>query len=402
MARAPKQFIPSGPEDLTPEWITQMLRERGVARSASVTGFKTEIVGEGEGFLGMIVRFHLAWDRPEGGAPASMIGKFPTQVDQNRGLAQIGGMYEREVRFYRELAERVPIRKPVCYHGVADPNPGEGREEQVERWLNRVPTWLVKRAFPLLTWIGKRSKRRSALFLEDLAPARPGDQVTGCGAEEAEVIVRDLAAMHAGWWDSPALDELSWIPRAGYLARFMHRMVLEMRGDYVKELAGRVPVVAKLIPWLDEHTVEMMERLSSPPITLLHGDYRLDNMCLLGEGAGVRVTVFDWQTMLRGRGPFDLAYFVTGNMRSEDAIVAEPQLVRAYHSGLEAAGVRGYELEECRRDYDIAKLCMFYRMMMANDSDILDMGNERGSALFETWIDRLTRLVPSDWERLLD
>ncbi len=403
MARAPREFIPSGPEDLTPEWLTQMLRERGVARGASVVGFEHEVVGEGQGFLGLVVRFHLTWDPPEQGVPASIIGKFPIQVAQNRGMAQVGGMYEKEVHFYRDLADRVAIRKPLFYYGAADANPAEGREEQIERWLSRVPVWLVKRAFPLLGWIGKRSKNRSALFIEDLAPARPGDQVAGCGAEEARVIVRDLAVMHAGWWQSPALDELTWIPSANFMARLMLSMVIAMRSDkVVDDLAERAPVVAQLVPWLDEHAVEMMERLASPPITLLHGDYRLDNMCLLGEGADVRVTVFDWQTMLRGRGPFDLAYFVTGNMQSEDAIKAEPELVSGYHSGLEAAGVRDYDLEECRRDYEIAKLCMFYRMMMANDVDFLDMGNERGHALFDTWIDRLTKLVPKDWERLLE
>ncbi len=266
-----------------------------------------------------------------------------------------------------------------------------------------MPVWLVKRAFPLMGWIGKRSKNRSALFIEDLAPARPGDQVAGCGAEEARVIVRDLAVMHAGWWGSPELSEIAWIPRANYLASFMHRMVLRMRGgNFLEEFAKKVPVAGELVPWLDEHAVELMNRLAQPPITLLHGDYRLDNMCLLGSGSEVRVTVFDWQTMLRGRGPFDLAYFITGNMRTEDAVKAEPRLIHSYHSELVAAGVSGYGYEECLRDYEIAKLSMFYRMMMANDTDLLDMQNERGSKLFDIWIERLGGLVPENWERLLE
>ena len=396
-------LIPSGPEALTPEWVTGMLRNAGVLRRSSVMGWETEVVGEGEGFLGLIVRFHLSYDRQEEGAPASMIGKFPIQVDQNRGIAQVGGMYEREVRFYNELAEKVHIRKPRLYFGAADPNPMQGKEDQVERWLARIPTWFVSRTIPLLTWIGKRSKRRSALFLEDLAPARPGDQLGGCGVEEAEIIVRDLAVMHAGWWESPALAEITWIPRANYLASFMHRMVLRMRGgDFLEEFAKKVPIARELVPWLDEHAVELMNRLARPPITLLHGDYRLDNMCLLGSGSEVCVTVFDWQTMIRGRGPFDLAYFITGNMRTEDAVKAEPQLIRSYHSGLVAAGVGGYGHEECLRDYEIAKLSMFYRMMLASDTDLLDMQNERGAQLFDVWIERLAGLVPESWERLLE
>jgi hypothetical protein len=384
---------------VTPELLTEILRGRQLLREARVTGVDTEIIGAGEGFLGTIARFKLTYDQPEDGAPASMVGKFPISSDQNRGMAQMGNMYEKEVRFYNELADRVPVKKPMLYHAVADPGPNVNLDT-VERWLARIPAWLISRSLPALMWVGKRSKRRAALFIEDLAPARPGDQVKGCSLDEALVIVRQLGVMHAGWWDRAELDELDWIPPVNYLASFMARMVVKMRGD-IEELAARQPIVRELVPWLDAHAVEIMDRLSEPPRTLLHGDYRLDNMALTGEGADVRMTLFDWQTMITGRGPFDLAYFVTGNLTVEEARKAEEPLLHAYHEALVANGVKGYDFEVCRRDYDLGKLAIFYRIHLANEVDFLDMQNARGDALFEAWIERLCALVPKSWNHLV-
>ena len=393
--------IPAGPEELTPDGITAMLRDSAVLRDSNVTGFDTEILGEGEGFLGTIVRLRLRYDREEPDAPATLIGKFPTALDQNRGLAQAAGLYEREIRFYRQLADALEMRTPRLYYSAMDSNPALENADRVERVLNRIPAWLVLKALPLFARIGSRSKRRYVLLLEDLAPARTGDQVTGCGGEVAEVIVRDLAAMHAGWWASPELDELKWIARANTLAPFAHRLVMRAMPAFVEEFGSKLPVVHELTPWLREHGIELMNRLAEPPITLLHGDYRLDNMCLLGEGNEVRVTVFDWQTIMLGRGPFDLAYFITGNLPVEEAADAEPRLLRAYYDSLVASGVYGYDYSQCLRDYEIAKLGMFYRMMAAN-ADLIDLGNERGPELMDTWLERLGALIPRNWERLLD
>ena len=41
-------------------------------------------------------------------------------------------------------------------------------------------------------------------------------------------------------------------------------------------------------------------------------------------------------------------------------------------------------------------------MMLANDTDLLDMQNERGSQLFDIWIERLAGLIPESWEHLLE
>ena len=392
--------IPAGPHELTPEALTSMLRESGVLREANVTAFDTEILGEGQGFLGVIARMCLELDRPEDGAPASLIGKFPTLVEQNRGMAETLGFYEREIRFYRDLAHTVSIRKPRHYYSELDFNPALEKTERTERVLNRVPGWVARRLVPLMARLAGRSKRRYMLLMEDLSPARPGDQVTGCRRDVAEVIVRNLAVMHASWWESPKLDELKWITKINFAAPFMHRFLVRGMPEFLETFGEKFPVLNALTPWLREHGVELANRLAEPPRTFLHGDYRLDNMCLTGDGGDVEVTVFDWQTIVFGRGAFDLAYFLGGNIPVGEVVGAEPNLVRAYHQALVDAGVRDYDFDRCFADYEMAKLFMLYRMMAAH-TELIDLGEARGKLLVDAWMERLIAVVPQDWERLL-
>ena len=151
-----KQKIPAGPQDLTPEWLTQALRQSSVIGDAAVSSLETETIAEGVGLIGQLARVTPRYDRPEAGAPASLIGKFPAAAPENRELAGQLRFYEREFRFYEEIAEEVELRTPRRYFGAMDADSGE-----------------------------------YVLLLEDLAPARVGDQLAGCSRREADLAVRE-------------------------------------------------------------------------------------------------------------------------------------------------------------------------------------------------------------------
>jgi hypothetical protein len=57
-----------------------------------------------------------------------------------------------------------------------------------------------------------------------------------------------------------------------------------------------------------------------------------------------------------------------------------------YHRTLEANGVNGYGLEQCWDDYRRSALFHFVYIVIAIGS--LDPTNERGMALFATWLRR--------------
>jgi hypothetical protein len=396
--KLPALTIPTHPDELSPEWLTAALRERGVLREARVVDVRAETLGEGAGFVGTISRLHLTLDPDQAGAPRTLISKLPIASAQNKAVGELGGAYEREIRFYAEVGAGVSIPIPRCYYSARDPNPMSGREEGVVRFMDRWPEWLIRLLLPFFQWLSTKSRRRYVLLLEDLAPARIGDQVAGCSAREAESAVRNAARLHAGFWGRVDGPELSWLPAFWWLKRWMH--VAYRRGwpVFESEFGGRFPFMIELAHWLDEHAFELIDRVTAFPTTICHGDYRLDNLSIR-DGDPVVFTTFDWQTPVRGPGPFDLAYFIGGNLSREMAAEHEKALVQCYHAELEAHGVRGFGLDECERAYELCKVLIAYRMMLG--LDLLDFQNERGVNLIETWMGRLDAILPRDYASLL-
>ncbi len=89
--------------------------------------------------------------------------------------------------------------------------------------------------------------------------------------------------------------------------------------------------------------VELLERLSEPPLTLLHGDYRLDNL-FFDPGAEDPVVAIDWQICGLGRSPYDIAYFMSQSLSPEDRKVADEQVLRTYYDSLRGRRGRGLHL----------------------------------------------------------
>ena len=69
--------IPTHPSELTPGWLTGILRDCGTLDKATVTAISSEVLGTGRGFTGQVMRLHLDYDRLEPTAPCSLIAKLP-------------------------------------------------------------------------------------------------------------------------------------------------------------------------------------------------------------------------------------------------------------------------------------------------------------------------------------
>ena len=156
--------IPTEPAELTPAWLTAALRQTGALRAASVTSVEPEMLSEGRGFTGRVLRLRLGYDAPEAGAPASLVAKLPTPDPGIRAALNHLGLYEREFRFYTEIAGSPDLPVPRPYYADMD------REAGV-----------------------------SILLLEDLARARAGDNVAGCSDEDLCLAVSHLARFQAAW-----------------------------------------------------------------------------------------------------------------------------------------------------------------------------------------------------------
>src|SRR4029453_19354946 len=109
-------------------------------------------------FLGKLGRLHLRYADDDKKLPRTLIVKQPTQDAKGRQLAMMFRFYEREVCFYREVGSAAGIRVPTMHFGAAEPRSGD-----------------------------------FVMLMEDLAPARLGDQLAGCSAQDARSAIGALA-----------------------------------------------------------------------------------------------------------------------------------------------------------------------------------------------------------------
>ena len=345
--------IPRGPHDLTPEWLTEALRRSGTIGSAAVTAVDKEVIGEGAGFMGQLALLRLRYDRPEEGAPQTLVAKLPASAPENREVAMFFRFYEREVRFYEQIADAVELRTPRRYCSQFEPATGD-----------------------------------YVLLLEDLAPAKVGDQLAGCSVQEAELCIRELAKFHATWWESPRLAELDWMPSIA--DDWYIESVEESYADawkpftehFGQHLSRKLRRVAEEFV---KHIRAFMLDFGSAPSTIIHGDYRLDNL-FFGAPDGDPLAVIDWQISSRGRGIFDVAYFTAGTLPPADRKAKERDLVRMYHDTLVERGVRGYEFDRCWLEYRRSVMFLIVYSVIAMGS--IDLANERGVELFTTILKR--------------
>ncbi len=126
-------------------------------------------------------------------------------------------------------------------------------------------------------------------------------------------------------------------------------------------------------------------------MTMVHGDYRLDNMFFGEDGAPYQLAVIDWQSPNRGWGAYDLAYFLSGNMPAERRRACERDVLAAYHDALTEAGVRGYSREQLWEDYR-RSLLVYLGVFMVSGA-LLEITNDRAVALTNAIFERLSAAI---------
>ena len=358
MKEAEKLEIPASPEAITREWLTDALRSSGAVENASVTSFDAEIVGAGSGFLGILAKLDLQYDAVEPHAPRSVIAKFPTLDPGGREIGNLFRFYEREVRFYEQVADRVAMRIPRAYYADVDPQTGD-----------------------------------FVLLLEDMAPACVGDQVNGCTPEQAKRAIHDLAQFQAGWWQHPDLAKLDWMPFINDpVNQSAEASYQQAWPAFVDFLGDRLPADTHRVgDRLGSNLITILNEMFDRPQTIVHGDYRLDNLFFATKRGGCEFGVIDWQIANRGIGTFDVAYFLTGNIDVKLRSSCEMDFLKLYHDTLLAGGVKGYSWDDCLRDYRMSALfCLAYVVISIGT---LDPANDRGLALMHAWFDRVSNAI---------
>ena len=384
--------LPSSLAGLTPEWLTAALREGGSLPSGGrVASFKSEPLGVGEGFLGELARITPRYEGTTEGAPATLVAKFPSPLPENRALGVMFTAYEREIRFYREIASLTDVPMPRCYFGGLDE--ASAVDRAAESLIQRLPPRFTARILDRVMKQAGKSKRRFALLIEDLGGLRIGDQVRGVSVPEAEAALRTLARFHAAYWESPALNR-PWLAEADTGAEIAHLMFRRARPTLEVRFGARMSIEARaVLEWVDTNGLALLHRLASPR-TLNHGDFRADNIFFdSAAGEAGTVTMLDFQALTVGCPMIDVAYFIRPNMAPADANASEATLVEAYHAALVASGVLDYSLAQCREDYVLASLWVIHRGVLLIGT--LDLSNERGMAMVDRAVERALEATPN-------
>lgn len=377
MTRQPE--IPELPEELTPEWLSNAL-------DSTIAGIKLEVLGQGQGFLGDVIR--LSIDSPGGSLPATLIAKLPKKA--NRTMGEMLGVYEREVLFFQELGDKVPVRTPTIYFSHYDPDAGSARQKEILRVFDALPKFLI----PVIGLFGKTvagaKNRRYLILMEDLADYQPGDQFAGADGEACARVLEQFAQAHKAYWQAPELDDQFWLLPMDIDARMRQGMFRQSVGQFLEEADD---TLSPFITWLADHHAELTRTLTSEaPTTLVHCDLRLDNICFDSE----RCAFLDWQLTRSGPAAYDVAYFLSSALNVDTSADEEDEILHRYHRALDPVD---YPYDRFHRDYQRSLLLSLTAVMPSPDINI-DAG--RGQEMMSRWRDRLNaRLQRVDVSTLL-
>jgi Ecdysteroid kinase-like family len=348
--------------DLDAAWFTATLRNAGkLSDDVAVATATLSAISTAVGMMSQVMRCTLTYDGASD-APTSVIVKGATSDAHRRFIAQSGQMYVREVRFYQHLASETPVRIPQGIFADVDPETSD-----------------------------------FVLVLEDVGQLRSIDQVAGATADEAVMAIRCLAQWHAKWWGSAKLDALSehFYTWNGEFNLAVFPMVFGLNWATAKEVyADRLPPE---IVHVGDHFVENVSRILNDlmePNTLVHSDFRADNLMLDSDG----IVLIDFQMVSVGCGMLDFAFFVSQSLTVESRAMNLDALLTIYLAELSTHGVEFSRADAIDKYKRALIFGLAWPVSLASSLAQLD---DRGQALAYSMLDRFVRAVMDSGAHLL-
>lgn len=349
----PKPAIPASEHDLTAAWMQQAMAAGGNVGFPEILDVAVEQIGVGVGMVGKILRCHLTYDGDASCQPQTVIVKLPSADRDTLRVAKRLELYRREYNFYRLVAPHAPIRSPALHYGDFDD-----------------------------------PSNNFVLILEDLNYLATQDQIDGATEEHAKIAVRAIAQLHGQYW-----NRLDLLP-----AFFLQHSARRKNAPLVKAVyqaslrptferfAHAFPApMRQLAQEFGNSYIEYTAASAADPVTLGHGDYRLDNMFFDPAGSDDLV-VIDWQVCGLSSGLYDVAYFLSSSVEPQVRRSIERDLVAEYHQIINSISAQDYSLADCWRSYRRSMLACFLTPVVAAGQ--LDFNSQRSQRLAEAFLNR--------------
>ncbi|WP_029113541.1 phosphotransferase [Mycobacterium sp. URHB0044] len=329
--------VPYGIEGVTVPWLSEAL-------GAAVGAVRSEQIAQDSGFSSLLYRLHLTG----ADVPDTLIAKLPSQSDARGAMEMMGG-YTREVTFYQRVAGSAPMGTPHVYAARMAQDSGD-----------------------------------FVLILEDLQGWDNADHLAGLSLDRLRCGITHLAGLHA-WSNDPANADVrdafpsidtpmmrDLLPSAFGVGWQMYRENAE---------APVSPAVARFAQRFAEHAPAALKALTERA-TLMHGDFRADNMFFAGD----QLKVVDFQFAARAVGAADIGYLLSQGLPAAVRAGRDEELLREYLLALEERSVTDYPFDEAWRHYRFAVAYLLVMPVVA----LLGSASmpERARRLCMTLIDR--------------
>jgi len=262
------------------------------------------------GSTGFLSRIFLATRK---GDPRRYLLKVGSDIPAPREWGRVLRVFDRELAAYRLLAPIQGKLSPRLFTGTSTDRGSQG-----------------------------------LLLLEEIRGAKNRDQLQGLGGSELSAAARGIARIHARFWKAPSLLHNPDLPKHHYMRAHEIRRTLPKFFRWAN-LSNKDRNLFRNLP---RQVDAALTRLKKGPITLVHGDFRSDNI-FFGK---TFVKFIDWALAFRGAGAFDLARLAGGSPRRPLKLLQHVELFKIWHAELLRRGVRNYSLHQAWQDYRDAVL----------------------------------------------
>ncbi len=292
--------LPITPQGVDARWLTAALSQRYPGVEVLHATIEDIILG-----TSTKIRVRLDYNDQGRELPATLIVKGGFEEHS----PQMPFMYLSEMRYYRELAQRMPLNVPRCFFTGTD-----------------------------------SASHQSIVIIEDLVPrgVRFCHAQSSHSYDQTAAFLDALAQCHAEWWNRPELvdgGELGWVMQPFDPASFGyydHYLQAERWQHYIEQPRGAaIPRVFHDRDWM-RNALQGLGRFHADGIrTLTHGDTHLGNLYIETDG---RPGFLDAQSR---RAPWyhDIPYHMVGALDVLDRRQWEKPLLAGYLQRLAAYGV---------------------------------------------------------------
>src|SRR5262245_1197636 len=302
--------------------MAEALRAGGTVDLPTISAVHREVIGAERGFLSQTLRVALDYaGPPRPGVPASVVVKIEPEQGNLRNAERDTKAFDREIRFYREVAGRVPMRLPRIYYTDAA---AEGK----------------------------------VLIMEDLCAYQCIDQLHGLRHEQVIATVREVAKLHAAFWHADAMPDLGWIPLHDH---FFEEGFEEHWPAFARSYELRIGREAvRLGERVGQHLRWIEQRISERPVTLIHSDLRADNLLFCPDQQRSEIIVLDWQLATRSLAAIDVCRLMGDSEPAAERRRHPLEVFTAWHEAMLRVGLSEYTLEEALTDFRLGALyCLF-------------------------------------------